>query len=332
MTIEQIINKNAEKYSPYVSGLVNHLPMGQFALFNLSGDINRVEEYTKNYLNRANMDKVKENYKKLDSLEECLEKRDLYEACLDLIREMSKEKDIEELTRSILNQYPLGLSSGLFHTIIRLSYAIEGYKLDKKLKAEVERALAYYVTAYREGDIFKSKIPKEDVLLEMNNLIEEEALKAIRFSDISLGQKLQKIYGSDEILNQGFTIEGNEEDKVKAILKVLLPAFYNTNNIVMLHCITGLQAVVTLKDYFKDYNYVLDVFTSQAIAHLLTQKDLAIKGENTKLDESWDEVMKKASKSENVHTIKLAYSSKKLDGLFDEEDLKYIANKRVSLE
>lgn len=310
MNIEQLINKDAEKYSPYMGSLINHLPMVKYALFSITKDINKVEIYVDYYLSKYKIDKVKENYEKVNFIEECLGNNDLYESCLGLIREISKEKDIEDLVRLILKKYPLGLSSDLFHTIIRLSYAIEGYILDKNLKTEVERALAYYITGYREGSLFKRQIPKEDVIIEMNKLI----------------------HVKDSLLRIGFIIDGNEEDKVKGLLQILIPAFYNSNSIVMLHCITGLQAVVTLKDYFDDYMVALDILTTSAIIHLLSQTNLNIKTLKTKLDESWDVVMKKASESKNIHTIKLAYTSKKLYDLFKVVDLKFIANKRIDLE
>ncbi|MDD2371293.1 MAG: hypothetical protein PHQ32_04755 [Firmicutes bacterium] len=332
MNIEQLINRDAEKYSPYMGSLINHLPMVKYALYHITNDINKVEIYVEYYLNKYNIDKVKENYEQVNSIEECLGKIDLYEACLDLIREISKEEDIEKLAGSILNKYNLGLSSDIFHTTIRLSYAIEGYRLDKKLKPEVERALAYYITGYKAGNLFKRKIIKEDVIIEMNKLMQDEEFKEIRNSYLTLGQKLKKLYKNERFLKEGFIIEGNEEEKVKGILQILIPAFYNSNSIIMLHCITGLQAVITLKDYFKDYAVALDILTTTALTHLLTQKDLDIKTQNTTLDESWEVVINKASKSKDIHTIKLAYTNKKLYDCFKVSDLKFITNKRIKLE
>ena len=330
MNIEQLINRDAEKYSPYANGLVNHLPMGQFALYKLTDDIKITEEYTDYYLNRGNMDKVKEDYEQVDSIDSCLGNRDLYEPCLDLIREKVKEKDLDGLVSSILNKYTLGLSSGLFHTTIRLAYAMEGYRLDNGLQSEVERALAYYVTGYREGELFKRKVSKDNVREEMNKLIEDPEISEIRESHTSLGKKLKAFYSNDKFLDKGFIIDGNEDDKVKAILEVLIPAFYNSNNIVMLHTITGLQAVVTLKDYFEDYGRVLDILTTTAIAHILTQSDLDIKKEDTDIDENWEETIELVSKSKDVHTIKFAYTGKKLDDLFNIPELKYAANRRIT--
>jgi hypothetical protein len=332
MNLEQLINKDAEKNSPYMGGFINHLPMVKFALFSITNDIKKVESYVDYYLKNYNIDKVKENHEKVGSLEECLGKKELYESCLDFIRNDTGEENIEELVRSILGKYPLGLSSDLFHTIIRLSYAMEGYQIDEKLKPEVERALAYYITGYRKGGLFKRYVSKDDVLVEMNKLIEDKEFKEIRYSNMSLGQKLRKLYGNENYLNRGFAIEGKEEEKVKGILGVLMPVFYNSDNIVMLHCITGLQAVITLKDYFEDYMVALDIHATTALTHLLTQTDLDIRNQDTRLEESWDEVLKKAAESKNIHTIKLAYTCKKLYDMFRLNDLKYTINKRIELE
>lgn len=332
MNIEQLINQDAEKNSPYMGGFINHLPMVEFALFNITKDISKVEDYFKYYQNNYNIDKVKDNYEKVDSLEECLGKKELYESCLYFIRNDTGEENIEELVRSILGKYPLGLSSDLFHTIIRLSYAMEGYLIDKKLKPEVERALAYYITGYREGGLFNRYVSKDDVPVEMNKLIEDQELNVIRNSNMSLGQKLRKLYSDENYLKRGFIIEGKEEDKVKGILGVLIPALYNSDNIVMLHCITGLQAVITLKDYFKDYEKVLDIHATTALTHLLTQGVLHIRTHDTRLEASWDEVLKKAAESKNIHTIKLAYTCRKLYYMFKVDDLRYTINKRLELE
>ncbi|HZK32885.1 MAG TPA: hypothetical protein VFC60_00160, partial [Tissierellaceae bacterium] len=219
-----------------------------------------------------------------------------------------------------------------FHTTIRLAYAIEGFKLDSGLKKEVERALAYYITAYRKGGLFERELSKDKGLEDMNKLIENPKVKEIRKSNLSRGQKLKNLYNSEDFIREGFIIKGQEEDKVKGLLKILIPAFYNSNSIAVLHCITGLQAVVTLKDYFKDYERALDVLTTTAIAHLLTQEDLDISIVDTNIDKSWNEIIEEASKSRNVHTLKIAYTSEKLDKIFNVPELKYAVNFRIEEE
>lgn len=332
MTIEKLINRNGEERSPYANGLVNHLPMGQFALYKMTDDLEKVEAYTEYYLNRSNISPVKKEFEKVETIEECLGNRDLYEPCLKLIRERQREEDLESLVSLVLNRYLLGLSSGLFHTTIRLAYAIEGFKLDSGLKEEVERALAYYITAYRKGGLFAKEISRGDALEEMNKLIENPRLKEIRKSNLSRGQKLKTLYSSEELIEEGFIIKASEEDKVKGLLEILIPAFYNSNSIAVLHCITGLQAVVTLKDYFKDYERALDVLTTTAIAHLLTEEDLDISIKDTDLNKDWDEIFALASDSRNVHTLKITYTAEKLDNLFNVPELKYAVNYRVEKE
>ena len=39
MAISKIINYYGEKHRPYMGGLVNHLPMGQLAIYKMSNDL-----------------------------------------------------------------------------------------------------------------------------------------------------------------------------------------------------------------------------------------------------------------------------------------------------
>ena len=332
MNIADLINKDGEKYSPYMSGLVNHLPMGQLALYKLTDDLEKVKEYSEGYLKRSSIDPVKEREVEVNSLDECLGERDLYKPCLNLIRMILQQDPLEDLVSFVLNKYPLGMSSGLFHTTIRLAYAIEGYKIDNSLQEEVERALAYYITGYRKGDKFTRKVSPEDTREAMSNMINNPKIEKIRESDRSLGQKLEEFYGDEEFLKEGFIVEGGEEEKVTGILDVLVPAFYNTNNIVMLHTITGLHAVIVLKDYFDDYMEALDILTTTAIAHILTQKDLDISIKDIEIDESLEEIIDRVSDSKDVHTIKIGYTGKTLCKLFAREDLKYGIYQRLEKE
>src|SRR5699024_1214403 len=108
--------------SPYMRNLVNHLPMGQLAFYKLRGDLEELEEYSKEYNEKSKINPVKAEYPEKDSLEECLGNRELYESSLDIIKERSKKEGLDSLISEILNKYDLGMSSGLFHTLIRLAY------------------------------------------------------------------------------------------------------------------------------------------------------------------------------------------------------------------
>ena len=70
---------------------------------------------------------------------------------------------MDEMFRFILNTYPLGISSGLFHVTIQLAYATEAVSYDDRLVEEVSRALAYYVTTYRKVVPFSRKKPRYQI-------------------------------------------------------------------------------------------------------------------------------------------------------------------------
>ncbi|SHJ81545.1 Protein of unknown function [Dethiosulfatibacter aminovorans DSM 17477] len=330
MKIADLINKYGEIYTPYMSGLVNHLPMVQLALYKMTDDMDYVEKYTEDYLVKSRMDSINENHEVIGSIEECLGKREMYEACLDKIRSKSKEQNLDDLIGYILNRYPLGMSSALFHTTIRLAYGVEGMDIDSDLEAEVERALAFYITAYREGDVFSRAISKEEVVPEMHRLLENEEINRIRKSDSGLGQKIKDLYNLEGYKNLGFIIKGTESEKVKGLFEILIPAYRNGKSIRVLHCMTGLQALVVLKRYFDNYEEVLDIMTTLIITHLLTEDGLDIKNSDKRaVLKTWEEIFQKGSKSMDVHTVKLAYTCEKMDRLFHISELRYMAAKVV---
>ena len=330
MSIGKLINDYSSKYSPYMGSLVNHLPMGQLALYKITGDLEKVSIYSQEYLKRGSINTVKVDYPKNKSLRECLGKRDLYESCLDIIKEKDEKEGIHNLAKEILNNYILGMSSGLFHALIRVAYGVEGCQIDKELTQELERALAYYITAYREGDLFTRKIPSSQIIDEMKTLSNNEHIRKLILSKDTLGQRMKSLYSDDEYLKLGFIIEGSVEDKIRALLKLLVPLYDDSGNIVVLHCITGLHALVVLQEYYDDFSKALDIFTTLVITHLLTIDSLEydhILEDKTEL--SWRCILAKGAESTDVHAIKLAYSSYELDKMYDFPELKDSALKRI---
>lgn len=330
MNIGEIINHYGEKHTPYVGSLVNHLPMGQLAMYKMTDDLDKVKGFTDTFLERANINHVQKDHPNIHSIEEALGNRSLYEACLLLIRKERNNTDIDEYVKKMINKYILGLSSGLFHTIIRLAYAIEGAAIDPLLNDEIERSLAYYVTAYRQSKVFTRRIQGNMIKEEVNKLANDDQLREILGNHDSLGRKIRALYDEDDFLGKGFIIDGDEDDKIKALLDLLIPAYYFSGNIVTLHCITGLHAVIIMKDYFDDYPLVLDILTTSIITHLLTtgyrkyNRDI-----NDSSHTSWKGIISVASDETDVHAIKLCYSSYKLYKLYKTNGLKEIVVKRI---
>ena len=101
-------------------------------------------------------------------------------------------------------------------------------------------------------------------------------------------------------------------------------------DVVTLHCITGLHAVVSLKDYFKDLNKAWDILTTAIITHLLTVEDLDFEvGRPWLLDFSWTNLIKMGAESTDDHVIKLTYSCSELSKHYDTIGLKKAIKKRL---
>lgn len=332
MTLAKIINKYARPYSPYMSGLVNHLPMGQLALYMMENDVAQIKSYSEGYIKSGKIDQIKKDYSQVNSLEECLGKRELYEGCLDHIKKEVSSKGVEKVIKTVLNNYPLGMSSGLFHTIIRLAYGAEGMELDQDLTEEVARALAYYVTAYRAGKEFRRKVPTSEFTKEVKELLESPHIIDVISSAPTRGRQIKVLYQDERYLKEAPLIEGDTEDKITGLLELLLPLLDETNNIVILHCITGLHALLVLEEYFDDFSNALDIMTACIITHLLTVEGITIeKKEKTVTDESWETITRKASNSPDVHTIKFVYSAHELYAAYELPALKKSALKRVEV-
>ena len=323
MYISELVNEYAKPYTPYMRELVNHLPMGQLALYHLSNDYKKIKSYSEYYIKNFKIDLIDSHYANVDSIDECLGKRKLYEPCLERVTEAIETEGLDEVIRKTLNRYPYGISSGLFHTTIRLFYAVEGFKVDKGLKEEVARALAYYVTGYKEAKKFNNKIKSTDYNDQMKTLMNDSYINKITESNPSTGQKIKAMYNDQNYLNKGFVIEGDEEEKIRTLLEFLIPMHDHYQNIIILHCVTGLQALIGLKEYFEDFNDILDIMTTCIVTHLLTIEGLSIQERSQGyLEKKWEDVIREGSDSNDVHTIKYTYTCNVLDKLYDIPALK----------
>ncbi len=330
MSIGKIINDYGKNHSPYMRNLVNHLPMGQLALYKLTGSLEYVDSYSREYIEKTKINLVQEEHPVLGSLEESVGKRELYESALSIIKKEINHENIHICIRDILSLYDLGMSSGLFHTLIRLAYAVEGYSLDKSLIDEVARALAYYVTAYREANLFTRHIPAGQIVEAMNEIRKNTHINDLLDTYDSLGQRIRALYNDEEYMGKSFVIQGNEEEKIKALLELLIPVYLDSKNIVALHTITGLHALLVLKDYFDNFERAIDIFTSCVITHLIAVENIRYGITYTDHTElSWDCLIFKGAQSPDVHAIKLTYSCYELYKLYNIPELKDCALKRI---
>ena len=337
MTIGDSINRFNRKYSPYMGNLVNHLPMGQLALYKMSDNVALADEYARYFTAHFAIDPLEINSEPANSLDECLGNRSRYAACLPITRKMIKQQGLDTAVSSVLNQYTSGMSSGLFHVLIRLAYAVEGAEIEEQLEEEVSRALSYYVSGYREAGLLTRKISPQDIVSEMKKLSADPEIQQLLNQQSSMGKKMKALYASDLYQKRGFILQGTEKNKVAGLLSLFVPAFLQSNNIVVLHCITGLHALMNLKKYFRDIDHALDVYTTCCLTHLLTVGGLTFSepgqnyGENN-TEIHWNELFSEGSLSKDVHTIKFTYTCQQLESRhgFDQSGLKEAASYRIS--
>lgn len=331
MSISTLVNQYGEKYSPYMCGIVNHLPMAQIALYKMTGDLRRVEEFTKDHVKRYKLDPVKEAYPTVKSIDDCLGQRSKYESYLDVLKSDISSFNAEEYVREILNVYDLGISSGLFHPLIRVKHAIDGYNLDKSSVDEIKRALSYYITSYRKGDIFRHKTDAKDLKGKIEELARDKRLRELVASEKTTGKKLRALYNDSQYLRSDLIVDGNRDEKVESLLNILLPVFINSGNLIALHCITGLEALLSLEDYYNDFNRALDIFTTTAVTHLMTLDEIDLRARKVDdIEFSWNYILNLGTASRDVHNIKFTYSCYEISKSYPMRDLKRATLKRVN--
>ena len=326
----EIINRYAESCRPYMGRFINHLPMAQLALYRMTGDLDRVETYSDYFANHFRVDPLQSNYPAINSIDACIGQRDLYEPCLDLVNEAMASQGVGQMVKQTLKTYPLGISSGVFHSLIRLGYAVEGYRVEPESTDEVARALAYYLTGYREAKTFSRQVNGAAFSEEIKSLTGSTPIQRIIHSKSTLGQRLKALYGSDDYLRTGFVLKGDEGDKARGLLDHLIPLFNRTHDIVVLHCITGLHSAFMLKEYFLDFESALDILTTCITTHILAAMP---RGRFDRVyhakAHSWDALLRKGSASKDVHTLKLTYSCHQLYQLCPHDGLKEVALNKI---
>ncbi len=296
-----------EALSPiYNEGLTNHLPMMIVALQKLGIEDDDIEFISEEYVGRKHIPDLTDKYyvKSKDEIE--------YVTLTNLYITKINKLGKEEVVRWYLNKAKFALVSGLFHGLIRLSYAL---MTDSDLL--VAQAMAYFDIIYFECDLnYDIKLNESK---ELKKLIEYRKSSITSFEKGSTMKKLEELINHDYIRNNLFSIRENEQERM---LTLFVNQYLKTKDFYMLHVITGFHALITLKDYFKDFEEVLDNFFVHGILFNLLH--------DYKKDE-YDFVPSEIKMFENrigdlrdAHEIKLLHSTLELYKLYKIEDLKKI--------
>jgi hypothetical protein len=301
MMINDLINKY-KNYSPYYGpGYTNHLPMTLYALYALGCSEIFLNEFSGKYIEDTDLVSLNEVSGIDRNVEGCLGQRDKYGAYVTHFEEKRKTESIDYLIRDTLNSLSLGIGSVLFHSLIRLSYAVTSKNDD-----EIIRGLAYFSSSY--------EAVQEEVRVIPSCIIRPEFMRFI---------SERKGY---------FHLGGEPEEKEAVILDALCDLYIATGSFIVLHTITGFEALHTLKSYFEDYNKAIDTYTESVLKALLRVTDNDYRKIVIDKAMTFEEMKKEICLYGNSHTVKLLYSADKLYQVFKNEKLNTVVRIKLKID
>lgn len=300
MDISHIIQEDGAYWPFYGPGYTNHLPMAQCALYFLGADEEQIRSFTKAYLSEITLQLV-HSPREVHHINDHLGKREYYEAYVSYFKHNLSVSTQEQVVSDTLNYLLLGISSALYHGLIRIHYAVL-----LKDDDELARALASLACSYEPIEFNGEIILPEQLYDEISRYILER---------------------------QGlFYLEGNINHKIEAILEGLLQLYIKTGSFIVLHTLTGFEALLSLRAYFDNFTHVVDVYMVSTLRVLLriTEEDY----HDLKIDEiwEWDRIIDFVKACHHPHTIKFIYSLKKLSQHYDHDNFRLAAMIKLKLD
>lgn len=321
MDIGYIIDEASKKHSPYIGKLVNHLSMSQWAIYSITKDVDKVVDYTEEYIEKNRLEDLKADYDKNLTIEECLGKRDRYEECLYTVNKITQNVDTKEFVIYIINKYSLGFSSGLFHPIVRVAYALVAYEEYPSMEDELKRSVAYYITSYRETIVFDEK-RKEYNSKNINKVCKSKEILDIIETQRTLGKRLKGLYSSDYYKENGFISKGNIDERIYKVLVLFGELQSKTNTIILFHCVMAMHALVLLRDYYEDYDRVVNIAITSVLSHLVAADIRYFKLEDDNYIPSWSVINQGIKEMDILEDAKLIYAIRDLDKYYHVPELR----------
>lgn len=293
----------------YNVGLTNHLPMMIIALNELGVHVRDIEHIAENYVSKKQIpDLHDDQYIRTPDDEEYIHLVNSYIIAIN-------KNGIDSVVESFLDCHKYLLSSALFHGLIRLYYAL---KTEDTL--QIAQALAYFNMSAFDCQI---KTYKYGTLKEFETLKEYRKNLDMKFKSNTTMKRCKQLLEDDYLHDHLFKVEAIEDQELN-LLKLFTELYLETRDFYILHVITGFHALFNLKDYFKDYNDVLNNFFLQAQVFLLLNSYK--KTFNKYYSSNFEELKEHAQTLLDAHDIKLLYTCYDLYQLFELENLNKIAH------
>lgn len=300
MNINKLINKNGQYWPFHTKGFFNHLPMVQYALYHLGASEDQIISFERHYLTRYQLEIIP--FKdEIEHLDDHLGNRQAYEGYVRYFKARIEEQGVDQVLKATLNQLVLGLSSALFHGLIRIGYAVLMKDVD-----EISRALASWACCYQAIEFGGEKINSEEMHTELHRyILDREGL---------------------------FYLDQEGEEKEVVMMNAYLELYLTTGSFIVLHTLTGFEALLSVKDYFDDFSHVLDVYHVSVLRALLRVTENDYKKIVLESNKTWDEIYQQVLDIKEAHTVKFVYTCHKLNKLHPNDQLRIASQIKLKLD
>lgn len=291
------------------NGLSSHLPMALIALSQLGATDRRLHDFFDKYVERldplsdAISPLIPEDWMAATGTE--IRYRDLF----DFFRGQIAVEGPTAVLAANLPRLVAGIPSAAFHGVIRLAYEVEAGR-----PAGIASGLAYLADTYKEMaaadfDAVERGESEDDPAALLASLRTDEYFANIAFEGSSVTARINQVVGESRLgqLAGRLTLDDSTFD---AIARTALDLYASHSDFTSLHAVTGTHAVRVLSPYFGD-PAVLSRCLFQAIAAAYTtmaRPEFSADRDITTPHVSWTDIAAAATKSNDEHVIKFAFT------------------------
>jgi hypothetical protein len=335
-------------------GMANHFPMTILSMHELGANDDQIKSFKRQWpRNRALVDETL-GLKDKDQLTtqnwhnhlgESEKLKEFRRVFIDLL----SNNNADIVIADALSQMKNGLPMGLFHPLIRLSFA--GIHGDKGLLAD---ALAYMAIRYHDvypmqitqpckpeqstGKSSELALQSWSIIRDLNNkhLLEDRLPNLYYGGSINVCEQLCSSSFIHQLAqSSGFVITGeNLKSSIEQICKAAIQLYLSEPSLTTLHGVTASQALAELTLRFANNEHTRSIFVNLWqrfwvwLTALFIEKGCSLvaievigKGQKTSQLIDWQRLSNMALRTNEVHVIKMVYSCKWLFEQLDADPL-----------
>lgn len=318
---QKLLKQGRDYQVTYGNRLGSHLPMALIALDKLNADEEKLEAFYQNYITRLQpLETV--HYDTPLNLRETLGDLEQYPYQLIFFQQEIKQKGVDRVLHEYLPVLLPGVCGSAFHPLIRLAYALEVSDPE-----EVAAALAYWAAEYEPLGPLGESVDKEPI-----EILQEVAPigKNHSFSPGIIVDKMREIVALESFQQQAIQPKNLS---FETLAKIAIDAFSASNSFTLLHGVTSLHALRVILPKIENQEAVLPYFWQAFVVAYLSTGSVNIdhpKTDGVTVEESWEEILKKATQSTEEHTIKMVYTCWSEYNHYQLEEYKIVASQLVN--